>query len=289
VNVVQYESDEQLDLLDRLLASDEFQYGWRGQEGRRREMEFPLNQPDQYVQQSTHSTSSNVEIRPDPDRERRKGVPEVIFGQTKEDRQIVVMARVLLAGTGRAIISRVRPEAITPIKAAFEGYSVRVQEAARSMVIYAPDYVRQSTGGHVGVISAGTSDIPVAAEASLIVEEMGCRVTHIYDVGVAGLHRLLEPLRQLLSSEVDVIIVAAGMDGALPSVVTGLVPVPVIGLPTSIGYGMGGKGVAALLSMLQSCAPGLTVVNIDNGVGAGISAGLIANRVAYARMRGSST
>ena len=102
-------------------------------------------------------------------------------------------------------------------------------------------------------------------------------------MGVAGLHRLLRPLRDLLSEDVDVIITVAGMDGALPSVVAGLVPVPVIGLPTSIGYGIGGKGVAALLSMLQTCAPGLAVVNIDNGVGAGITAALIANRVAAAR------
>ena len=114
-------------------------------------------------------------------------------------------------------------------------------------------------------------------------EEMGCEVSYIYDVGVAGLHRLVSPLRDLIAREVDVIIVAAGMDGALPSVVAGLVPVPVIGLPTSIGYGLGGHGVAALLSMLQTCAPGLSVVNIDNGVGAGITASLIANRVAQAR------
>jgi NCAIR mutase (PurE)-related protein len=135
----------------------------------------------------------------------------------------------------------------------------------------------------VGIISAGTSDIPVAEEAAIIAEEMGCQVTCIYDVGVAGLHRLVEPLRNLLSSGVDAIVVAAGMDGALPSVVAGLVPVPVIGLPTSIGYGLGGKGIAALLSMLQTCAPGLSVVNIDNGVGAGTTAALIANRVAQAR------
>jgi NCAIR mutase (PurE)-related protein len=155
------------------------------------------------------------------------------------------------------------------------------------MVISRPDYVPVHMGGHVGVISAGTSDIPVAEEAAVIAKEMGCQVTCIYDVGVAGLHRLLQPLRDLLAHEVDVIIVAAGMDGALPSVVAGLVPVPVIGLPTSIGYGLGGKGVAALLSMLQTCAPGLSVVNIDNGVGAGITAALIANRVAHARERRS--
>jgi len=229
------------------------------------------------------SQLSSIETRPDPERERRKGVPEVVFGETKDDAQILVMAQGLLTGSGRAILSRMRPESIPVVGEAFRDYTVRIREAARAMVIYAPDYVRRSTGGHVGVISAGTSDIPVAEEAVLVAEEMGCRVTTIYDVGVAGLHRLVGPLRDLLASEVDAIVVAAGMDGALPSVVTGLVPVPVIGLPTSIGYGMGGKGVAALLSMLQTCAPGLSVVNIDNGVGAGMTAALIANCVAQAR------
>lgn len=230
-----------------------------------------------------NSLSSGMQIRADAGREQRKGVPEVIFGETKAVPQIIAMAQTLLDGSGRAIISRVQPEAMVSLRAAFQAYTVNVREAARAMVIYKPDYVRRSTGGHVGIISAGTSDIPVAEEAALIAEEMGCRVTCIYDVGVAGLHRLIEPLRNLLSTEVDAIIVAAGMDGALPSVVTGLVPVPVIGLPTSIGYGLGGKGVAALLAMLQTCAPGLAVVNIDNGVGAGSTAALIANRVAQAR------
>ena len=243
-----------------------------------------LSSPNTLTEQSSvHSPV--IETRSDPGREQRKGVPEVIFGETKDVSQIVAMAQGLLRGSGRAIISRMCPEAFVPVRAAFQDYTVRVSEAARSMVIYSPDYVRRSTGGHVGVISAGTSDIPVAEEATLIAEEMGCRVTRIYDVGVAGLHRLLEPLRDLFAQDVDVIIVAAGMDGALPSVVTGLAPVPVIGVPTSVGYGIGGKGLAALLSMLQSCAPGLSVVNIDNGVGAGSMAALIANRVAAARQQ----
>lgn len=193
------------------------------------------------------------------------------------------MAQGLLTGTGRAIISRLQPEAVVPVQLAFQECTIHIREAARAMVIYSPAYTKVLTGGYVGVISAGTSDIPVAEEAVLVAEEMGCRVTCIYDVGVAGLHRLLRPLRDLLAEDVDAIIVAAGMDGALPSVVAGLVPVPVIGLPTSIGYGLGGKGVAALLSMLQTCVPGMSVVNIDNGVGAGITAALIANRVAHAR------
>ena len=231
------------------------------------------------------ASSTAGDIRPDFEREQRKGTPEVIFGETKETSQIVAMANVLLAKTGRAIISRVRSETVVVLRESFPEYDVRERGKSRMVSIYRPDYVHRSTGGQVGVISAGTSDIPVAEEAALMAEEMGCEVTCIYDVGVAGLHRLVAPLKELITRGTDVIIVAAGMDGALPSVVAGLVAVPVIGLPTSIGYGLGGKGVAALLAMLQTCAPGLTVVNIDNGVGAGITAAMIANRVAEARAR----
>jgi NCAIR mutase (PurE)-related protein len=117
---------------------------------------------------------------------------------------------------------------------------------------------------------------------------MGCEVATLYDVGVAGLHRLLDPLRDLISSDVGALVVCAGMDGALPSVVTGLAPIPVIGVPTSVGYGVGGRGIAALLAMLQTCAPGLTVVNIDNGIGAGATAALIANRLAASMRAGAS-
>ena len=277
--------DEQFELLSHLLEEGSFgQHTIHSEQAGQKDES--ASSPDDAAQKppSVHlERPSVIETRPDTGREQRKGTPEVIFGATKETAQIVSMARALLASTQRAIISRLRPESVEPLQEAFREYTVRFHEASRAMVIYSPDYVRKSTGGYVGVISAGTSDIPAAEEAALIAEEMGCRVTSIYDVGVAGLHRLMGPLRELIASEVDVIIVAAGMDGALPSVVTGLVPVPVIGLPTSIGYGMGGKGVAALLSMLQTCAPGLSVVNIDNGVGAGITAALVANRVARAR------
>ena len=123
----------------------------------------------------------------------------------------------------------------------------------------------------------------MAAEAALVALEMGATVLEAWDVGVAGLHRLIEPLERFADEGVDVIVVAAGMDGALPSVVAGLVDVPVIGLPTSIGYGFGSGGIGALTTMLQSCAPGLVVVNIDNGIGAGSTAALIANRAANSR------
>ncbi len=262
------DAQNQLDLLGQMLRQEEFTHGYARET---RELSSP--EP---------ASSPPVEIRADPAREQRKGVPEVIFGETKATSQVIAMAHSLLKGSGRAIISRVRSETLLALRQEFAAYPMRVREAARALVIYQPAYVSSLTGGAVGVLSAGTSDIPVAEEAALIAEEMGCRVTCIYDVGVAGLHRLLEPLRDLLSSGVDALIVAAGMDGALPSVVAGLVPVPVIGLPTSVGYGLGGNGLAALLSMLQTCAPGLSVVNIDNGVGAGSTAALIANRVAQA-------
>jgi len=284
---VNHEADEHLELLQQLLNNGQLGYmdkrTQQKQAATRLDGAEPTSSFQQEAQDATPGSSSVVETRPDSGRERRKGAPEVIFGETKETAQIIAMAQGLLAGTGRAIVSRVPSASIAPIREAFHAYTVRMREAAHAMVIYSPEYVRRSTGGHVGLISAGTSDIPMAEEAALIAEEMGCRVTCIYDVGVAGLHRLMLPLSDLLTDDVDAIIVAAGMDGALPSVVAGLVPVPVIGLPTSIGYGFGGKGVAALLSMLQTCAPGLSVVNIDNGVGAGITAALIANRVAQAR------
>jgi len=284
---VNREIHEQLDLLNHLLS--DVQKGQRDKDAAEVTEQAALRQVDSQpreTQDSVHcDVSSAIETRPDSGRERRKGAPEVIFGETKTTEQILSMARGLLAGTGRAIISRMPARSLEAIKEAFVQYEMRYQEASRMMVIYAPEYMRRSTGGRVGMISAGTSDIPVAEEAAMIAEEMGCKVTRIYDVGVAGLHRLIEPLRSLLEEDIDVILVVAGMDGALPSVIAGLSPVPVIGVPTSVGYGMGGKGVAALLSMLQTCAPGLTVVNIDNGVGAGITAGMIANRVAH--MRGS--
>lgn len=275
-----HEAEEPLELLEQLLSNEQFGYNNLSSSLSGEQQRASVEQQ----KSSRHMSSPPIlETRSDPAREARKGAPEVVFAETKDVPQIISMVQGLLSGSGRAILSRVRPEAVAAVRDAFKDHEIRVFDAAHAMVIYAPEYVRRHTGGRVGVISAGTSDIPVAEEATLIAEEMGCQVTRIYDVGVAGLHRLLEPLRKLLAEDVDVLIVAAGMDGALPSVVAGLVPVPVIGLPTSIGYGIGGKGIAALLSMLQTCAPGLSVVNIDNGVGAGITAGLIANRMAAAR------
>jgi pyridinium-3,5-biscarboxylic acid mononucleotide synthase len=222
------------------------------------------------------------EMRLDFDRETRKGIPEIVLAEVKTDEQVLSIVRAFVQTNGRAVVTRLRPETLALLEREFVGM-VDARPAARAAAIHAHGYQRPRTGGHVGILTAGTSDIPVAEEARLVAEEMGCQVTTLYDVGVAGLHRLLSPLRDLLASDVAVLVVCAGMDGALPSVVSGLSPVPVIGVPTSIGYGAGGKGRAALLAMLQTCAPGLVVVNIDNGTGAGSTAALIANRVASAR------
>lgn len=221
-------------------------------------------------------------------REARKGVPEIIWAENKEPATVVEIARRFVEETGRAIISRADDETRVMLRERL-GEDVDIEETPRAKMVVArkAGTERKTGGGFVGVITAGTSDIPVAEEARIVAEEMGCHVDTAYDVGVAGLHRLFGPLSAMVEDNVDVIVVAAGMDGALPSVISGLVSVPVIGLPTSVGYGLGGAGVTAILSMLQTCSPGLTVVNIDNGVGAGATAAMIANRVASVRQSGS--
>ncbi len=237
--------------------------------------------------------TSGGRARIDLHRETRKGIPEIIYAERKLPEDVIEIARRFLSeGRGRVLISRTSAELrsrlrteVTWVEANGSGYPVHFEEypASGMLVLHRDGAARSRTGGRVGLISAGTSDVPIAEEAAVVATEMGCTVTTIYDVGVAGLHRLFRPLKQMLDEDIDIIIVAAGMDGALPSVVSGLVAVPVIGLPTSVGYGAGGKGVAALLTMLQTCSPGLTVVNIDNGVGAGATAALTANRMARQR------
>lgn len=224
-----------------------------------------------------------VEARLDVRRGDRKGIPEVILADVKTDEQVIAIVRTFLTRSGRAIVSRLREETADLLKRELHDYVVDARPLARAAAIHVPGRDAPRTGGRIGVLTAGTGDVPVAEEARLIAEEMGCEVSAVYDVGVAGIHRLFEPLRELIEWDVAALVVCAGMDGALPSVVAGLSPVPVIGVPTSIGYGAGGKGEAALLSMLQTCAPGLVVVNIDNGIGAGATAALIANRVAVKR------
>ena len=225
--------------------------------------------------------------RLDLGRHLRKGVPEVVYAPRKTDAALVAIVSCFLADRGLALVSRLAPERCAALEAlaegAVEGPRVSYQPDSGIFEAVMPWYRGPEPSGYVGILTAGTSDIPVAEEAALVARHMGCHVETAYDVGVAGVHRLLEPLAAMVGGGADVLVVAAGMEGALPSVVAGLVDVPVIGLPTSTGYGLGGDGTAAILSILQSCSPGLLAVNIDNGVGAGAAAGLIARR----RDRGS--
>lgn len=205
----------------------------------------------------------------DTHRSLRKGFPEVIFGSGKTPAQVVKIAAKLLATEKQLLITRITPEHFKTIKRRFK-MAVH-HEAARSITIERKPLAKRP--GTIAVLSAGTSDLPVAEEAAVTAEVMGNRVERMFDVGVAGLHRLLGRLE--LIQKANVLIVVAGMEGALPSVVAGLVSRPVIAVPTSVGYGAAFGGLAALCGMLTSCGSGVTVVNINNGFGAGYAASQI--------------
>ena len=220
----------------------------------------------------------------DCNREHRKGIPEIILAEHKTIQDTVEIAIKMLEANGRVIISRCTPQHIEALKAATPtGATYQVNHKARIVNIKKENYAVTTSGGRIGLLTAGTSDISVAEEAKIIAEEMGCTVYTEYDIGVAGIHRLLEPLKELIIKDVDVLIVVAGREGALPTVVAGMVNIPVIAVPTSNSYGFGEKGISALMAMLQSCSLGTAVVNIDSGIAAGAIATLIANRVAKFR------
>lgn len=207
--------------------------------------------------------------RVDHARAERQGFPEVIFGQGKTPRQIVGIFEKLIARSPNVLITRTTAEVFGEIRNVLT--AAEWHEDARMIRVLRDE--TELGAGEIAVVTAGTSDIPVAEEAALTAEAMGNRVKRVWDAGVAGIHRILSEREQLQSARV--VIVAAGMEGALPSVVGGLVRVPVIAVPTSIGYGASFGGIAALLGMLNSCASNVTVVNIDNGFGAGFVASLI--------------
>jgi NCAIR mutase (PurE)-related protein len=205
----------------------------------------------------------------DTHRALRKGFPEVVFGAGKTPAQVVKIARTLVAHEQRVLITRITAEHARALRKQFK-HAVH-HELARCITIEKKPLPRRE--GRIAVICAGTSDLPVAEEAAVTAEIMGNRVERIVDVGVAGLHRILSRLATI--QKANVLVVVAGMEGALPSVVAGLVSKPVIAVPTSVGYGASFGGVAALLGMLNSCGSGVTVVNIDNGFGAGFAASQI--------------
>ena len=224
--------------------------------------------------------------RLDIGRTARRGLPEVVLAAGKSAADVAQLAVTLAADQGQACLSRLSPEQLEAVEAAVAAAGLRtlIYGAAAARVLR-PGFEPAPGGGRVAVITAGTSDLPTAEEVRMLAEACGHQARLEADIGVAGLHRLLGPLAELVAWDPDVVVVAAGMDGVLPGVVAGLVEQPVIGLPVSTGYGAGGEGHAALLTMLQSCSTGLTVVNIDNGVGAGAAAVLIAGRAAAARRR----
>ncbi|HVE59842.1 MAG TPA: nickel pincer cofactor biosynthesis protein LarB [Pyrinomonadaceae bacterium] len=199
----------------------------------------------------------------------RQGFPEVIFGQGKTKEQIVGIFEKLIARSQNVLITRTTAEVFGEVRNVFTDAE---WHADAQIIRVFRDQTELGTG-EIAIVTAGTSDIPVAEEAALTAETMGNRVKRIWDAGVAGIHRILSEREILQNSRV--VIVVAGMEGALPSVVGGLVKVPVIAVPTSIGYGASFGGIAALLGMLNSCASNVTVVNIDNGFGAGFVASLI--------------
>ncbi|MFI5396119.1 MAG: nickel pincer cofactor biosynthesis protein LarB [Candidatus Binatia bacterium] len=209
----------------------------------------------------------------DHHRQLRTGFPEVIFGSGKTAEQIVEIARRLKDNAQNVLITRLAPAEAGQVQQAFPDLTYSAHARVGTLIHAQPEIIGR---GLILVVAAGTSDVPVAEEAALTAELMGNDVERVYDVGISGIHRLFAHHDKLRAAAV--LVVVAGMEGALPSVVAGLVDRPVIAVPTSIGYGASFGGLAALLAMLNSCAAGVTVVNIDNGFGAGVAASLMNRR-----------
>jgi NCAIR mutase (PurE)-related protein len=213
----------------------------------------------------------------------RRGIPEVVLATGKAPVDAARLTIALAERQGQGLISRMTPEHRAALGQAAGAAHMSVIDHANSARVLRPEFEPERLDGKVALLTAGTSDLAVAEEALMVIEACGLGTRLEADLGVAGLHRFIGPLEQVLEWGADVLVVAAGMDGVLPGLVAGLIDVPVIGLPVSTGYGRGGAGEAALGTMLQSCSTGLVVVNIDNGVGAGAAAVLIAARAASAR------
>jgi len=230
-------------------------------------------------------------IRYDLSREARSGFPEAVLGLSKTPQDIAKIVRSVLSKRKKIFVTKLEPQKMDKLKELLEEeplprLRLSYHETA-NLLVASTSPRRPRKICTVGIIAAGTSDIPIAEEARVVCDECGLETVTAYDVGVAGLHRLFSPLTEMLQSDVDVVIVVAGMEGALPSVVKGLVDVPVIGVPTSVGYGYRG-GESALIAMLNSCVPGLVITNIDNGFGAAAASYLICSRIAKYRSNSST-
>ena len=215
----------------------------------------------------------------DMGRRKRRGIPEVILAETKQLSETKIIIKKIMKKANSVLVSRLSKNDYKKILefAKKSRFKVRIGKNSTSILIFKKNIPMNK--GKIGILTAGTSDIGVAEEARLMCESMNCKCYCNYDVGIAGIHRAFPVLKDFIKNGVDCIIVVAGMEGALASIVSAAVDVPVVGVPTSVGYGYGEKGVAALASMLQSCALGLSIVNIDNGIGAGAVAANIANKI----------
>lgn len=214
----------------------------------------------------------------DINRRKRRGIPEIIFAETKELEEIKKITKRVLEKSNSVIISRIKKTDYPKIQAFAKRLKAKIKTGKKSSSLLLYKKPIKFHGGKVGILTAGTSDIGVAEESRLVCEAMNCKCITSYDVGVAGIQRIFPILKKMIEEDVDCIIVAAGMEGALATLVSTMTDIPIIGIPTSVGYGYGEKGIAALASMLQSCSLGLSVVNIDNGIAAGGIAANIANR-----------
>jgi NCAIR mutase (PurE)-related protein len=218
----------------------------------------------------------------DVSRREQSGVPEVVFAESKNIETLSEIVGVVVEKSKAVLLSRVSQLKLDSLKKSHQSldFDVVGYDDHLTVLVHTKEWSEPLKSGKIAIMTAGTSDIAYAREAEAVARIMGVEALNFYDIGVAGLHRLVDPIKRTLEEDVDAVVVFAGMEGALPTVIASLVDIPVIGVPVPTGYGHGGKGQTALASMLQSCAPGLAVMNIGNGIGAGAVACLIAKRCA---------
>ena len=215
----------------------------------------------------------------DPLRELRSGIPEVIFAQGKEFKDLLKIILATVSKKKFAVISKVSNECKERLCKELKKNNLKISKGINTILVSTKFHRFPKTNGKVGILCAGTSDIKIAEEAKIMAEVMGCQTVIEYDVGISGIHRTLKAIANMIDAKVHIIIVVAGMEGALGSFVSSVTDIPIVGVPTSIGYGFASNGIAALASMLQTCTMGMTVVNIDNGIGAGAFAAMVANKM----------
>lgn len=218
--------------------------------------------------------------RVDANRQERSGVPEVVFAETKSVESLIEIVDALVGKNGIVLLTRMTQQKLEGLQKSHPKLVFEAKGSKEHLTVFAhsKSWKEPKKEGKIAILTAGTSDVVYARETEAIAVLMGVETMSFFDVGIAGIHRLIEPIKKIIEADVDAVVVFAGMEGALPTVVAALIDAPVIGVPIPTGYGHGGRGETALASMLQSCSPGLAVVNIGNGLGAGSIAALIAKK-----------